>query len=101
MRLPLYDAKLRLILQVFILHVCFACMLAFAFVYFVCLCLYACSAGDCVSVCRCTLQGCVSCYMCVEISGVFCFRVVCSFVCACLLVLRVVVYTFAFVCCNV
>ena len=30
-----------------------------------------------------------------------CFRVVGSFVCACLLDLRVIVYAFAFVCCDV
>ena len=34
-------------------------------------------------------------------SGVFCFRVVGSFGCACLLDLSVLAYAFAFVCCSV
>ena len=60
-------------------------------VYLVCLFCLLCSC-DCV---------CVSYHTCVYIARVFCVRHVCVFVVECVLVGRMVVYAFAFVCCKV
>ena len=49
----------------------------------------------------CVLQGCISYYTCVQFACMYGFRVVGSFVCACTLVLRVIVCAFAVVCCLV
>ena len=40
-------------------------------------------------------------HLCVNIARVFCFRVFGLLVCACMLVLRVLMYWFAFDCCKV
>ena len=72
----------------------------FVFVTFVCLFVlvffYSC---DCMRLPL--LQFCVSCYMRVLIARVLGFRAFGLFVCACMIGLRVIVYSVVFVCCKV
>ena len=80
MRLPLFVAMLRFTGHAFRLHARFV----FVF-FFVCVRLFARLPFGYVLVCHSMLQGCVSYYMCVYIACAFCFRNVCLFVCACIL----------------
>ena len=72
----------------------------FMFVFVVCLHLYVCCASDVA--CGCLRMFKVA-FLILRACGlhVVCFCVVGSFVCACMLVFRVIVSAFAFVCCQI
>ena len=84
-----------------ILHVCVDCMcVLFPCLWLVCVCWHAGFACDCVCICRHMLQCSVSRYTCEYIACLDLYRACLWIVCTCLLVLRVIVYAFAFVCCK-
>ena len=98
MRLASCVAKLR-----FILHACLYCMFVllscFWLYFFMIVCVFCLRCCTRVHLCVATLVFIV--HMFVNIAHGFCFRVFSLLVCACMLVLRVLMYWFAFDCCKI